>query len=195
MTAGSLDPSKAHLRAQALARREALSEAQRAAAALAVAQRRLPLSIAPGSIVAGYHPIRSEFDSMPLMRRLAAQGARLALPVIVARDLPLRFRAFAPGDALAPGLLGILEPAPDAADVRPDLLLVPLAAFDRQGHRIGYGAGHYDRTLAQLRESGPALAVGLAFAVQEIASVPVSVHDVALDLVLTEQVTLDFRSL
>ena len=116
-----------------------------------MAARGLPFEIAPGAVVAGYSPIRSEIDPLPLMRRLAAQGAQLALPVIVARDQPLMFRVWAPGNALRRGPLGILEPPFEAGEIIPDILLVPLAAFDRAGHRIGYGAGHYDRTLAQLR--------------------------------------------
>ena len=128
------------------------------------------------------------------MRKLAAQGARLALPAITARGQSLRFRAWSPGDRLLRGPLGILEPSPAAAEIIPDIVLVPLAAFDRSGHRIGYGAGHYDRTLAQLRKSKAVTAIGLAFAAQEIEAVPALPHDVALDYVLTETQVFDFRS-
>ena len=86
------------------------------------------------------------------MRKLAAQGARLALPAIVARGKSLTFRAWSPDDRLMLGPLGIPEPSPAAAEVVPDIMLVPLAAFDRLGHRIGYGAGYYDYTLAHLRK-------------------------------------------
>jgi 5-formyltetrahydrofolate cyclo-ligase len=92
------------------------------------------------------------------------------------------------------GALGILEPSPAAAEMIPDIMLVPLAAFDRAGHRIGYGAGHYDHTLAHLRKVKPIAAVGVAFAVQEIEAVPALPHDVALDYVLTETQLFDFRS-
>jgi 5-formyltetrahydrofolate cyclo-ligase len=92
------------------------------------------------------------------------------------------------------GPLGILEPSPAAAEIVPDVVLVPLAAFDRAGHRIGYGAGHYDRTLAQLRKSRTIVAIGLAFAAQEVKTVPALAHDAALDYVLTEAQMLDFRS-
>jgi 5-formyltetrahydrofolate cyclo-ligase len=187
--------SKPTLRASVLAKRDALSGAQRDAAAQAIAQRGLPFEIAPGVVVAGYSPIRSEIDPTPLMRRLGAQGAQLALPVITARDAPLTFRVWSSGDPLQRGPLGILEPPPTAAAIIPDLLLVPLAAFDRSGHRIGYGAGHYDRSLAQLRESKAITAVGVAFGVQEIVVVPMQPHDVALDYVLTETQWFDFRSL
>ena len=189
------DPhAKATLRAAALARRDGLSEAQRAAAAEAIAGRGLPVEIAPGAVVAGYSPIRSEIDPMPLMRKLAAAGARLALPAISARGQALKFRAFHPHDRLLPGPLGILEPSPAAAEIVPDIVLVPLAAFDPTGHRIGYGAGHYDRTLAQLHKSRGFAAIGLAFAAQEVAAVPALQHDVALDYVLTESKSFDFRS-
>jgi 5-formyltetrahydrofolate cyclo-ligase len=191
----SSSAAKTILRAAALAKRDALSETQRDAAAQALAARGLPFDIAHGTIVAGYSPIRSEIDPTPLMRKLAAQGAQLALPVITARDAPLIFRVWSPGAELVRGPLGILEPSPEAARVIPDILLVPLAAFDRSGHRIGYGAGHYDRTFAQLRPSKAVTAAGVAFAVQEIEAVPALPHDVALDYVLTETQSFDFRSL
>ena len=186
--------SKADLRAAALAARDALSEAQRADAAQAIALRGLPIDLAPGAVVAGYSPIRSEIDPVPLMRALAGKGARLALPAVMARGKSLAFRAWAAGDRLMLGPLGILEPSPAAAEVIPDIMLVPLAAFDRAGHRIGYGAGHYDFTLAHLRKMKPIAAIGVAFAVQEIETVPALPHDVALDYVLTETDAFDFRS-
>ncbi|MEH2479322.1 5-formyltetrahydrofolate cyclo-ligase [Nitrobacteraceae bacterium AZCC 2146] len=192
-----LDPSsdKPTLRIAALERRAALSSEHRAAAAQAIAARAFPVSIAPGAIVAGYQPIRSEFDPVPLMQALAAQGAQLALPVIIARDEPLMFRVWSPADDLVRGSLGILEPPPEAPQLMPDIVLVPLAAFDRAGHRIGYGAGHYDRTFEQLRAAKPFIAVGVAFDVQEIEAIPMQPHDVKLDYVLTEARTIDFRSI
>jgi 5-formyltetrahydrofolate cyclo-ligase len=186
--------SKSELRAAALARREALSDEQRAEAAEAMANRKLPFEIAPGMVVSGYSPIRNEIDPVPLMRKLAAQGARLALPAVMARGKSLAFRAWSPDDRLMLGPLGIPEPSPAAAEVIPDIMLVPLAAFDRQGHRIGYGAGHYDFTLAHLRKAKVITAIGTAFAVQEIKAVPAQPHDVALDYVLTEKKVFDFRS-
>jgi 5-formyltetrahydrofolate cyclo-ligase len=185
---------KATLRAVGLAARDALSDAERAAAALAIAARGLPFAIAPGAIVSGYSPIRSEIDPVPLMRALAERGARLALPAVMARGKSLAFRAWSAGDRLMLGPLGILEPSPAAAELIPDIMLVPLAAFDRAGHRIGYGAGHYDFTLAHLRKVKPIAAIGIAFAVQEIKTVPALPHDVALDYVLTETKAFDFRS-
>jgi 5-formyltetrahydrofolate cyclo-ligase len=190
----SSSTAKTILRAAAIAKRDALSDAQRDAAAQALAARGLPFDIAHRTIVAGYSPIRSEIDPTPLMCKLAAQGAQLVLPVITARDAPLIFRVWSPGAELVRGPLGILEPSPEAASLIPDILLVPLAAFDRFGHRIGYGAGHYDRTFAQLRPSKAVTAAGVAFAAQEIEAVPALPHDVALDYVLTETQSFDFRS-
>jgi 5-formyltetrahydrofolate cyclo-ligase len=186
--------SKADLRSVALARRDALGDEQRASAAQAMAKRGLPLDIAPGMVVSGYSPIRNEIDPAPLMRKLAEQGAKLALPAVLSRGKSLAFRAWSPDDRLMLGPLGIPEPSPAAEELIPDIMLVPLAAFDRQGHRIGYGAGHYDFTLAHLRKAKAIIAAGVAFAVQEIKAVPALPHDVALDFVLTEKKVFDFRS-
>ena len=188
-------PSKGDLRKIALDARDAMEATAREAAGEKLAARGLPFEFAPGTVVSGYSPIRSELDPVPLMRKLAAQGARLALPAILGRGKSLSFRAWVPGDRLTMGPLGILEPSPAAAELVPDIMLVPLAAFDRLGHRIGYGAGHYDYTLAHLRKAKPITAVGVGFAAQEIRAVPALAHDVALDYVLTEKKTFDFRSL
>jgi len=190
----TINLSKADLRSAALAKREALGDEQRAAAAESLAKRGLPFEIAPGAVVSGYSPIRSEIDPAPLMGRLAEQGARLALPAVLSRGKSLAFRAWSPDARLMLGPLGILEPSPAAEELVPDIMLVPLAAFDRQGHRIGYGAGHYDFTLAHLRKAKAITAVGVAFSVQEIKAVPALPHDVALDYVLTEKKAFDFRS-
>ena len=187
--------SKAELRAKALAARDALSEKKRATAAAKLAKRGLPFKLLPGSIVSGYSPIRSEIDPAPLMRMLAEEGAKLALPCVTARGQALVFRIWHPNDRLMLGPLGIPEPSPAAAEVIPDIMLTPLAAFDRLGHRIGYGAGHYDYTFAHLRKTKAVRGVGIAFAVQQIKAVPALAHDVALDYVLTETRTFDFRSL
>lgn len=186
--------SKAELRAKALAARDALSEKKRSAAAAKLAKRGLPFDLLPGSIVSGYSPIRSEIDPMPLLQKLAEQGAKLALPCVTARGQSLIFRIFHPNDRLMLGPLGIPEPSPAASEVIPDVMLTPLAAFDRLGHRIGYGAGHYDHTFAHLRKSHQVTGIGLAFSIQETPAIPALSHDVALDFVLTEKDVFDFRS-
>ena len=125
--------SKAELRAAALAKRDALSDEQRADAAQALAKCKMPFEITPGMVVSGYSPIRNEIDPAPLMRKLAEQGAKLALPAVMARGKSLAFRAWFPDDRLMLGPLGILEPSPAAAELIPDIMLVPLAAFDAAG--------------------------------------------------------------
>src|SRR5215831_12067080 len=185
---------KASLRAAALKKRDALSDDERAAASEAIAARGLPFPLQPGVIVSGYSPVRNEIDPTPLMKRLAGEGARLALPTVKARGQSLIFRAWSVNDRLLLGSLGIPEPSPAAAEVVPDIMLVPLAAFDRAGHRIGYGAGYYDHTFSYLRKMKAVLGVGLAFAVQEIGTIPALSHDVPLDYVLTEKRVFDFRS-
>jgi 5-formyltetrahydrofolate cyclo-ligase len=190
----SCDPAlseKADLRSASLQRRDEMPAAARAAAAEAIAARPLPIDLPPSTVVSGFSPIRSEINPMPLLRRFAAAGARLALPTIVQRGEPLRFRAYAFGDELDRRQWGIREPKPDAPEVAPDILIVPLAAFDRRGNRVGYGAGYYDRTIHALRAVKPVTAIGLAFAVQEAAAVPALPHDARLDFVLTEREVID----
>jgi 5-formyltetrahydrofolate cyclo-ligase len=184
---------KAELRRAALARRDALPAAERQQAAEAIAARAFPVAVETGAIVAGFMPMKSEINPLPLMRKLAAAGARLALPVVAGRGKPLIMRAWGFGEPLASGVWGIREPPPAAPEVAPGIVIVPLLAFDRAGHRIGYGAGYYDLTIAALRARRAVVAVGLAFAAQEIAAVPASPRDAPLDLVLTEREVIDLR--
>ena len=144
-------------------------------------------------IVSGFMPMKTEINPLPLMRKLADAGAQLALPAIAGRGKPLIMRAWTFGDPLKAGQWGIREPMPEAPEVAPDILLVPLAAFDRAGHRIGYGAGYYDMTIHALRAKKKVVAVGIAFAAQEIPKVPATERDERLDLVLTEREVIDFR--
>ena len=189
----SIESLKSQIRREAVARRDALPPAERAAAAAAIAARALPVAVAPGAIVSGFSPLKSEINPVPLMRKFAEAGAQLALPVVAGKGKPLTMRAWAFGEPLKAGVWGIREPKPEAAEVEPDILIVPLLAFDRSGHRIGYGAGYYDLTIAALRAKKPIVAVGIAFAAQEIAEVPVTPRDARLDLVLTEHEVIDFR--
>ena len=186
MTSSPIASAKSDLRKATLARRDALPAAERMAAAEAIAARTFPVAVASGAVVSGFMPLNSEISPLPLMRKLSDVGARLALPVVVGRGLPLSMRAYAFGDELVKGVWGIRVPPPEAPEVAPDLLLVPLLAFDRSGNRLGYGAGYYDMTIAALRAKKPVVAVGIAFAVQEVDVVPTSPRDVRLDLVLTE---------
>jgi len=185
--------AKAVLRREAMARRDALPADLRAQAAETIAARTFPVPVPAGAIVSGFSPLRTEINPLPLMRRLAAGGAKLALPVVMGRGHPLALRAWAFGEPLGKGVWGIREPLPEAAEVKPDILLVPLAAFDRIGHRIGYGAGYYDLTLTTLRAQKSITAIGLAYAAQEIPRVPATPRDARLDLVLTEREVIDCR--
>lgn len=187
------DSPKAQLRQQAFARRDALPADERAAAAETIAARAFPVTVTTGMIVSGFSPMKTEINPLPLMRKAVQLGARLALPAIAGRGKPLIMRAYAFGDELARGQWGIREPKADAPEVAPDILIVPLAAFDRSGHRIGYGAGYYDMTINALRAKKRVIAVGIAFAAQEITSVPATERDARLDFVLTEREVIDFR--
>lgn len=165
----------------------------REAAAHAVAAHALPIEPPQGLCVAGFSSIRGEIDVKPLMQALAAQGAVLALPVLAGENQPLIFRRWTGDTHLVRGPYGIFEPSSEAEEAEPDIVLVPLAAFDRAGHRIGYGGGYYDRTLERLRASKKITAIGVGFSVQEIPAVPSSQHDARLDLVLTEKEIIDVR--
>jgi 5-formyltetrahydrofolate cyclo-ligase len=189
-----LSQLKAELRRAGQAHRDALPAEMRKAAAETIAARPFPLGIAPGTIVSGFMPLKSEINPLPLLRKLADGGAALALPVVAGRGKPLIMRSWQWGEPLVAGVWGIREPAPEAPTVDPDILLVPLLAFDRNGHRIGYGAGYYDLTIARLRAKKPIAAVGIAFAAQEVETVPITASDAPLDLVLTENETIDLRN-
>jgi 5-formyltetrahydrofolate cyclo-ligase len=144
-------------------------------------------SLPPSRTIAGYNPIGEEADCRPLLTALATRGHPLCLPAVEAADAPLCFRAWAPGDALVAGYQDIPEPVPTVPVCTPVVLLVPLLAFDAVGHRLGYGGGFYDRTLAALRAGGPVQAIGIAYAAQAVDSLPGTDHDQRLNAVLTEQ--------
>lgn len=185
------DPaSKIVLRRHALARRDLIEPAEAHAAAEKIAPQGVKLVarfVPPGGVISAYWPIRSEVSTRPLLERLAREGYRTALPVMTAAAKPLHFRIWAPGDQLAKGPLGLSEPLASAATVEPDLMFLPLACFDAQGHRIGYGGGNFDATLAAQRARGRIVAIGLAYADQEVDMIPHEAHDQRLDFVITEQ--------
>lgn len=172
--------TKQTLRSEARARRAALTDPRFAERIASFAGE---LGIAPGATVAGYHPIRDEADPRGLMAALSALGHKLALPCVVAARSALVFRAWNPGDVLKPNAYGIAEPLADAAELVPAAVLVPLLAFDANGHRLGYGGGYYDRTFEVLPR---VRIIGVAYSGQEMASVPREQHDHRLDLVVTE---------
>jgi 5-formyltetrahydrofolate cyclo-ligase len=176
---------KDRIRRDAFARRDALDKNWRQTAARRIADQALTLpelrDIQP---IGGYWPIRSEVDPRPLMRGLLRRGQDVALSQVL--HPKLSWRLWKPGDVLIKGGFGVREPGPDAPECFPRALLVPLAAFDRGGGRVGYGKGHFDRAIATLAEMHPVLTVGLAYASQEIQIAPIEDHDQRLDLIVTE---------
>jgi 5-formyltetrahydrofolate cyclo-ligase len=180
-----ISADKGELRRAARARRRALQAVAPDAGVLAA--ERFPAD-APGPFrtAALYWPTASEIDPRPLGRRLADAGARLCLPTVAAAGQALDFRLWAEDDVLAPDALGLAAPVSDAELITPELVIVPLLAFDGQGGRLGQGGGYYDRTLERLRAGGPVFALGLAFAGQEVERLPAEDHDQPLDAVLTE---------
>ncbi|MBO0733181.1 MAG: 5-formyltetrahydrofolate cyclo-ligase [Methylocapsa sp.] len=144
--------------------------------------------------VSAYFPLPNEPPTIELLASLAEAGFATALPVTGRRGTPLVFRLWCPGDPTLTGKMAIEEPLPEAPEAIPDLLFVPLAAFDRQGHRIGFGAGFYDLTLSHLRTAREITAVGVAYAAQEFPSLPHELHDESLDYILTEHGVIDCRA-
>ena len=163
--------------------RDAIPEVTRAAAARDLPRHAGVLAVGPADVVSAFWPMRSEIDVRPLMAALADAGATIALPA-VAGPRRLVFRLWRQGDPLAPGRFGALEPDAAAEPVAPTLFLVPLLAFTRAGHRLGYGGGFYDVVLSERPPSSRA--VGVAFAMQELPAIPVEPHDARLPAVLTE---------
>ena len=178
---------KRELRREALARRDALDPFWRIEASLEMAETAKSLiTIEPGAIISGFWPMRSEVDVRPLMFALRENGARLCLPAILDKTT-IVFRELVRGAALVEMGFGTAGPGDDAETLDPDIMLVPLAAFDSRGHRIGYGAGYYDRAIERLTEKGHApRLIGIAFGCQEVPKVPDEPHDVVIPEILTE---------
>ena len=133
--------------------------------------------------LSGYMPMRTEIDPLPAM---SAHQSPVCVPVIIGKGQALKFREWSPGCAMVPGEFGALIPA-EGAWIEPEVLIVPLLAFDARGYRLGYGGGFYDRTLQALRARRPTLAIGFAFSAQEVAQVPIDENDQRLDAIITEQ--------
>lgn len=171
---------KAEARKAALARRAGLDPSVGAALVRVVLEGMAP---PPGAVVSGFWPMGQEIDIRSLLEALHDRGHPIALPVTPKRGLPLAFRRWRPGDELARGPMGTRQPGPEAKALTPGFLLVPLLAFDRRGHRLGYGGGYYDRTLAALPG---ATALGVAHAAQELDEVPAGPEDARLAAIATE---------
>ena len=138
-------------------------------------------------VVSGYWPIAGEIDVRPLMTRLQELSFDTVLPVVTGPDAPLTFRRWRPGQALIRGPFGTRHPEPGEPELRPDIVLAPLLAFDDRGTRLGWGGGYYDRTIGALLRQGPVLAVGVAFATQRVDAVPHEPNDRRLDWIVTEE--------
>ncbi len=191
----SLEESKRQARAVAKVTRAEAAAEDPVASGYALCERVLPaIDFPAGCVVSAYWPIGSEIDPRPLMVRLHGDGHPIALPVTPARGKPLVFRAWRPDDTLEAAGFGTREPLAFQAELTPRVLIVPLLAFDRAGYRLGYGGGYYDRTLARLRESGAVLAVGVAYAAQEVSRVPRDGGDQAVDWIVTEAESIRVRA-
>jgi 5-formyltetrahydrofolate cyclo-ligase len=177
---------KKALRRQVLARRDALDPQWRIEASLAMAEAMGSIDFDPGTVVSGFWPIRTEADIRPAMFAMRERGARLSLPIVLDRTT-IVFRELVRGAPLVDTGFGTAGPGDEAEILDPQIMMVPLAAFDRRGHRIGYGAGHYDRAIAKLHDKriSPRL-IGVAFDCQEVPLVPNEWHDIMLSDVLTE---------
>jgi 5-formyltetrahydrofolate cyclo-ligase len=192
--ATDIESAKRDLRREAAERRRAAVQAS-PQAGLAVRDRFLAaLSPVPGVAVSAYWPLEDEFDPRPLFAELHRRGHPIGLPVILGKGQPLKFRRWTPDVALVRGSFRVMTPPMEAPEVIPQLLLVPLLAFDRAGYRLGYGGGFYDRTIAKLRAAGDVLAVGVALAAQEVAAVPRDDTDEPLDWVVTDREAIRISS-
>jgi len=186
MTEDPIAQAKAALRRSAEAARAAAHAAGGDAATALARHGMVVLGERGFQTIAGYWPMRSEVDLRPLLAALADAGRDVALPAVLGPGRPLEFRRWRPGGALAPGRFGTAQPPPEAGIIEPDVLLVPLLAFDARHYRLGYGAGFYDRTLAALRARKRVLVLGVAYSAQRVDEVPADSWDEPLDLVLTE---------
>jgi 5-formyltetrahydrofolate cyclo-ligase len=182
----SLREQKKSLRAEAREKRSANRDINEDCADKLADVFLLHFSLPPGAVVVTYAPIRDEIDPSALNESLRAKGYPLALPIIIGENKSLIFRAYEKGDKLLANPLGIFEPMSSAAGVEPDVLLIPMLAFDRARNRLGYGGGYYDRTIKKLRAKKPILTIGLAYSYQEVDKIPIGTHDVPVDKIVTE---------
>lgn len=183
----NLQDQKKALRASAAAVRKVAHEALSSQAGLDLASIPFPVKPEAGrSVVSAFHPFRSEIDTKPLIGRLVADGWTTCLPIILGPGVPLIFRRWFPGEPTISGDMNIMRPLDEAPQVEPDVLIVPLLAFDAKGYRLGYGGGFYDRTLALLRAKKKVVAIGVGYSAQQVDSVPHDELDQPVDFVMTE---------
>ena len=175
------------LRERMKAERRAAAKARPDAAIHAARNFVASIPVNNANVVSLYYPIGDELDTEPLAAALLERDLKIALPVVVQKNAPLEFRAYTPGDALIDGVYGERIPDKMAATVAPQIIITPLLAFTRDGGRLGYGGGYYDRSLAAARVAGTVLAVGYAYGAQEVDDLPLSPLDQPLDWIVTER--------
>jgi 5-formyltetrahydrofolate cyclo-ligase len=181
---------KAQARKDATQLRRGAHDAAKDEAPLLLASHPFPVSPKTGaSVVSAFFPYQSEIDTRPLLGKLAGEGWTTCLPIVIAQGEPLVFRRWMPGEPTVPGIWNIPRPSDDAEQMEPDVLMVPMLAFDRKGYRLGYGGGFYDRTLEMLRRKKKTVAIGVAYAAQEMSSVPHGAHDQTMNFIMTEKGT------
>ena len=184
----SLDQIKKDCRAQATVIRKAAHEEWSGRAPLALASHPFPVQPQIGQqIVSGFFPYQSEIDTRSLLGKLAGEGWTTCLPIVIANGQPLQFRRWLSGEPTIKGVWGIPRPPDTAPELEPDVLIIPMLAFDRKGFRLGYGGGFYDRTLEKLRTIKNVIAIGVAYAAQELDEVPHGSHDQSLNYIMTER--------
>ncbi len=184
----AIQDRKQALREYALARRRSARRTAGPGAGVRAANHYLAVVPTPaGAVVSGYWAIRDEIDAMPLLARLVGAGFVCCLPAVAGKGELLRFRAWTPGAALSRGPFRIPEPPESATPAEPTHLLVPLLAYDRDGYRLGYGGGYYDRSLRALRAKRRVIAVGMAYTEQLVPDLPRAPHDEPLDWIVTER--------
>ncbi len=188
---------KANLRREAAARRKQAHAAHPQAGLALMQHFKNAIEVPAGAVISGFWPMGDEIDVRPLLAQLHASGHPIALPVVVKKGLPLIFRSWHPGLTLVSGGFGTEMPPPSATELEPEILIVPLLAFDSEGYRLGYGGGFYDRTLDKLRNGGGGdpLAVGVAFSAQHVGRVPRDDFDQPLDWIVTEKAAQHFATM
>lgn len=192
LSAGS-ESNKNAIRIDALAKRGRITEDVIRAAEIRLEKQLVDL-IPSGAIIGGYWAFRGELNITPALNILAGMGHSLCLPVIEAEDMPLYFRRWRPTDPVEPGRYGIPVPPAGAPVFKPDVLLVPLVAFDRRGYRLGYGAGYYDRTIDILGKEKQLLTIGVGYGVQEVEHLPDEEWDQKMDIVVTDKEVIQISS-
>jgi 5-formyltetrahydrofolate cyclo-ligase len=186
-TSADTDTAKASLRRDATERRRAAVRDNPDAGAAARDNFLGVVKVPTGIPISAYWPLEEEFDPRPLFTALHRRGHPIGLPVILGKGQPLLFRLWEPAAELVRGAFRVMTPPPTAPELVPQMLLVPLLAFDRAGYRLGYGGGFYDRTIANLRAAGEALTVGVTFAALEVPAVPRDDTDQPLDWIVTDR--------